>query len=284
MERTPLDAAKETVKRLGGKWHGGYGKARCPAHDDRSPSLSVTPGDKAVLFKCFAGCSQEQIIDALKRGNYSVQIDRPGEPTDGRKDLSRLCRDLWAKALPLAGTPAQKYLDLRRIGHSTIGKFEPAALTYENDKRIRLPALYLPVHDNGRIVALDRVFLDPDGQKARALDEPKRTLADPRGGAVKIGKIRNDHLNLAEGFEDAESVIAMFNLPGCWSVGGVEFYARLKIPDHVRSITIYTQHGQGAAQGIEKGRVNLIGSQIRLLDIVPPPPGGDWNDAWRKAG
>ena len=101
-------------------------------------------------------------------------------------------------------------------------------------------------------------------------------------GGTELGPVTLRELLGPEGFEDAESVIAMFNLPGCWSVGGTEFYARLKIPDHVRSITIYTQHGQGAAQGIEKGRVNLIGSQNRLLDIVPPPPGGDWNDAWRK--
>src|SRR3546814_5736205 len=60
------------------------------------------------------------------------------------------------------------------------------------------------------------------------------------------------HLNLAEGFEDAESVIPMFGLPGCWSVNGAELYARLHIPEHIRSITIYSQHGTAAASGIAK--------------------------------
>lgn len=40
--------------------------ARCPAHDDRSPSLSIGVGDGgAVLLHCHAGCSFEQVTEAL---------------------------------------------------------------------------------------------------------------------------------------------------------------------------------------------------------------------------
>ena len=71
MKLTPTAAAKEAVKRLNGTWHGSYGKARCPAHEDRSPSLSVTPGKDVVLFHCFAGCNQAEIMAALSRhGGY----------------------------------------------------------------------------------------------------------------------------------------------------------------------------------------------------------------------
>ena len=49
------------VKRVSG----GY-MARCPAHDDKNPSLSITEGnDGRVLLKCFAGCSTEEIVKAL---------------------------------------------------------------------------------------------------------------------------------------------------------------------------------------------------------------------------
>jgi len=41
--------------------------ARCPAHDDGSPSLSVGIGDEGrVLLHCHAGCTFEQIMDALR--------------------------------------------------------------------------------------------------------------------------------------------------------------------------------------------------------------------------
>mgnify|MGYP006069474049 CR=1 FL=1 len=44
----------------------GQYKARCPAHDDSKPSLSVSLGeDGRVLLHCHAGCAPECIVDAL---------------------------------------------------------------------------------------------------------------------------------------------------------------------------------------------------------------------------
>lgn len=44
-----------------GKWQG-----HCPAHQDRSPSLSIRAGsDGRVLLHCFAGCSHLAIAAAL---------------------------------------------------------------------------------------------------------------------------------------------------------------------------------------------------------------------------
>ena len=40
--------------------------ARCPAHDDGGPSLSVKAvADGRVLIHCFAGCDVEQVVDAV---------------------------------------------------------------------------------------------------------------------------------------------------------------------------------------------------------------------------
>ncbi|UJB19210.1 MULTISPECIES: hypothetical protein [Lysobacter] len=40
--------------------------ARCPAHDDRGPSLAVAQGDDGrVLAHCFAGCDVHQIVNAV---------------------------------------------------------------------------------------------------------------------------------------------------------------------------------------------------------------------------
>jgi len=39
---------------------------RCPAHDDRSPSLHVTEADDGrILLRCFAGCTLDQIVGAI---------------------------------------------------------------------------------------------------------------------------------------------------------------------------------------------------------------------------
>lgn len=57
-----LDAAGSKANRAGG------GQVyQCPAHDDRSPSLSVGRGSKGmdVVFNCHAGCEKDDILAAL---------------------------------------------------------------------------------------------------------------------------------------------------------------------------------------------------------------------------
>ena len=61
----PAEAIAEALK---GRRSGKGWMARCPAHPDTTPSLSIneTPTRK-VLVKCFAGCSQAEVIAALRR-------------------------------------------------------------------------------------------------------------------------------------------------------------------------------------------------------------------------
>ena len=70
-------ATAETIaKALGGRKAGGGWTARCPAHDDRTPSLSIRDADDGkVLVRCHAGCDQERVIAAL-RGARPVGRER----------------------------------------------------------------------------------------------------------------------------------------------------------------------------------------------------------------
>src|SRR5437764_11751793 len=60
------EEGRALVVRLGGRWMTGGGLCRCPAHDDRTPSLSVRPGERRLLFHCFAGCETGRVIRALR--------------------------------------------------------------------------------------------------------------------------------------------------------------------------------------------------------------------------
>lgn len=41
-------------------------QAKCPAHDDRSPSLSITElPDKTILIRCWSGCSVLEIVRSV---------------------------------------------------------------------------------------------------------------------------------------------------------------------------------------------------------------------------
>ena len=70
------------VSRLQGvrKQGGGY-VARCPAHDDSKPSMSVSAGtDGRILFHCHAGCTAEAIVGAMGLKMADVMPERKAEP------------------------------------------------------------------------------------------------------------------------------------------------------------------------------------------------------------
>jgi len=52
--------------------------ARCPAHDDRGPSLSIKElSDGAVLVHCFAGCAVTEVLGAVGLAMDSLFPPRP---------------------------------------------------------------------------------------------------------------------------------------------------------------------------------------------------------------
>jgi len=56
-----LDRATGVKQTAPGRW-----SARCPAHEDRSPSLSIRElEDGRVLIHCFAGCETGDVLAAL---------------------------------------------------------------------------------------------------------------------------------------------------------------------------------------------------------------------------
>jgi putative DNA primase/helicase len=67
MSSVATDPFNEVISRLDEvSGRGDERTARCPAHDDNRPSLSVARGDEhPVVFNCFAGCTTEEIVSAL---------------------------------------------------------------------------------------------------------------------------------------------------------------------------------------------------------------------------
>jgi hypothetical protein len=62
----------------------GRGMARCPAHKDRTRSLSVREFDSgAVGLKCFAGCAVDQVVAAAGLGMEDLFPPRAAVPGQG---------------------------------------------------------------------------------------------------------------------------------------------------------------------------------------------------------
>jgi hypothetical protein len=61
-----LDWLLELLDLLGSAPYGHASRRQCPAHDDATPSFSISFGrDGKVLLRCHRGCSVEGVLDAL---------------------------------------------------------------------------------------------------------------------------------------------------------------------------------------------------------------------------
>lgn len=100
--------------------------ARCPAHADNDPSLSVREGDRGILLKCWAGCSYAEVLAAIgeepEAGFYDEGERREGStpkaPRPRPYNWRRFSFQLHLKALDLrlrgeAVKNAAKDLDIR---------------------------------------------------------------------------------------------------------------------------------------------------------------------------
>ncbi len=83
----------EKVTRAGTGW-----LARCPAHEDGSPSLSIGTGrDGRVLLKCHAGCSLEAIAHAAQISVSDLFTSPPEEPYRAPKRATGKSRRIAAE-------------------------------------------------------------------------------------------------------------------------------------------------------------------------------------------
>ena len=100
--------AETIAHALGGfsRKSGGGFMACCPAHDDRSPSLGIDDSDSGLLIKCFAGCSQEAVVTALKSRNLWPE-------TGYAVDRKPVKKEVWTPICPIPAeapsAPTQHY-------------------------------------------------------------------------------------------------------------------------------------------------------------------------------
>jgi len=66
----------DIVAALGAKPCAGGFLGRCPAHDDHSPSLSITERGGRLLFSCHAGCPYEEVAAALEARGLTIRERR----------------------------------------------------------------------------------------------------------------------------------------------------------------------------------------------------------------
>ena len=275
--------AASITKALGGTWCGSYGLARCPAHDDREPSLKIRDDARksdGIDLHCFAGCDWQDVKDALKRSGLlehaaaSATIARPRPASNaGHRDYALR---LWRDTTAVKGTLAERYLR----EHRGIAIDLPPTLRFL--ARTRLPstdtwvaALLAAVSGQDRkIVAVHATFID----LSTAVKIGKRTYGGMERGAVRLGRVA-DEIGLAEGIEDALSAAEIFGVP-TWATLGAARLDRVQIPPGVSTVRIFAD-GDEAGRRAAEAAADRLGRAFTVHKHWPPEGCKDFNDAIR---
>lgn len=220
---TAEEVARNIVEYYGGRWRGARGTCRCPAHDDRNPSLSVCIGREGrPLWKCHTGCSQESVrkvlqADGLLDGRM-VPVDaarlaalREQEEREATAKGDQAYR-AWNESRPISGTLAEDYLRRRGISCAL-----PPTLAFHPNlwhfgAQAALPAMVavvegVPASDGIHVRSTHFTFLDPAGDGKAEVDPDKMMRGKTLGGAVRLADAGPDSwLVVAEGIETALSL------------------------------------------------------------------------------
>jgi hypothetical protein len=281
--------AEAIAKALGGRRAGGAWIARCPAHEDRKPSLSITEvkGGK-VLVRCHAGCGQAAVIDALSSRDLWIE-NSPRRFTrsaprvadaarQGRDDAqrSKAALAIWQSAIPPNGTLVEIYLISRGLclpPPPTL-RFHPGLNHPSGGIWPGVVALVTRGVDD-KPLAIHRTFLARDGQGKAPIDPQKMMLGPCRGGAVRLAA-PSDVLMVAEGIETSLAAMLATGHPA-WAALSTSGLRSLDLPREVRNVIVLADGddpGEAAAQGCAL-RWKREGRRVR---IARPPRGMDFND------
>ena len=281
--------AQDLARALGAQRTGSTWMARCPAHEDREPSLAISDAsDGKILVRCHAGCDQRSVISSLRaRGLWTDAQSRPGTrrvrrtpdvhdrgPEDGTRIAATLA--IWHSSKPAVGSLVETYLTSRSITLQA-----PDALRFhaglKHPSGGHWPAMVALVSKgvDETPIAIHRTFLARDGVGKAPVDPQKMMLGPCRCGAVRLGRPR-DLLLVGEGIETCLAAMVATGHPA-WAALSTSGLRALDLPKDVRDVVILADAddaGEAAAQDCAM-RWKRQGRRVR---VARPPRGLDFND------
>jgi putative DNA primase/helicase len=251
--------ARALVKALGGRWCGGYGIAKCPAHADREPSLKIKDdprkNDRLDVI-CFGGCGWREVKSELRRqgliGGYG-RLARHCEGTKGPNadrshedeysaDRQRLALRLWGDAKPLPGTLGERYFRETR-GLDLTGLDLHHAIRWNQGVGAIIGLMTDP--RSGVPTGAHRTFVDLHGNKIE-----RRMLA--RQGVIRLNHDADvvEGLGIAEGIESSLAFMLSGWRP-VWAMPSASALASFPPQPGVEALTIYHDKDEGGLRAAE---------------------------------
>ena len=269
---------------------------RCPSCSYAS-GFSVTERDGAILLYCHAGgCSQAELWGALEKAGLGKRKGRreaaermlrstrcaatsQGSEAESESRVAALA--IWRRSRPALGTIAETYLLEARCCSGPI----PSSLRFATGKHPSDPVRWHPIMVaevmlDGRMVAVHRTFLRPDGIGKAELDPDKMTLGPCKGAAVQLAP-PGPILAVAEGIESALSFMHATGIP-TWAALSASGIRNLILPENVRELVIAADPDPVGIIAARAAARRCL-QEGRAVRIVRPPPNSDFNDLLRAA-
>ena len=287
--------AKTICDALGGRWHGGYGLAFCPCHENtRTPALSITDGDDGkLLVHCFAGCGGIDILAALRAkgllegsSNWKPDPQKAAQHRLEREAAERRridqARRCWAEAGQIAGTLAERYLRARGITCPLPPTLRFHAACWHGPTAAKVPTMVGAVSIGRKVVGVHRTYLAEPGIKAFK-ESTKMMLGRCVGAAVRLSGGPGP-LVVAEGIETSLAVLQGLSDANLriWAALSTSGMAGLILPPDPGELVLAPDGdapGRTAANKLAD-RATSAGWRVRVMDC---PDGHDWNNISSEA-
>ena len=289
-----MATADAIAKALGARRVGSSWMARCPAHEDRAPSLSIRAGngDQALVY-CHAGCDQARVVATLRslgvwdgRPSSIDQLESnwPGASSLEKKHADhdrpsrlRAASRIWRSSESLIGSPAEIYLrsrGLQALGKQCGLRFHPRLRHPSGGHWPALIGIVLRGHD-GKPLGVHRTFLADDGIGKAPVEPQKMMLGPCRGGAVRL-EWADKTVMVGEGLESCLSAMQATGLPA-WAALSTSGLRALSLPNELRRVIVLADGDRPGEEAAEAAafRWKREGRSVR---IARPPEGCDFND------
>jgi hypothetical protein len=269
MAMIPFDCSAEDIARaLNGRREGRSWMARCPAHDDRNPSLSITQADDRVLVHCFAGCSWQAVISVLQsRGLWAgtpstslpckdvPKVSRP--VADDVHARQRIARQVWSETKPLGGTLGEHhFIEHRKLDIRALDLTH--AVRWHQGKQAVVGLMTDAV--SGEPVGVHRTFLDANGAKVE-----RKMLG--RQGVVRLSPddTVTAGLGITEGIEDGLAVVLSGWAP-VWAATSAGAISRFTVLTGIEALTVFADADGPGIQAAEScaARWQDAGRQVQI--------------------
>jgi putative DNA primase/helicase len=284
--------AQTISEALGGKRSGSGFLSRCPAHDDRDPSLRISDGDNGKpVVKCHAGCDQKAVIaalqekglwpesekklskqelEAIQQATRAKQTARLAEQRKRHNQAADKAKKILASA---KGDPSQHpYAIAKGVNYGRLVKRGPWEQRGWDD------ALIIPLYDaSGSITTLTAINIDGTkdllaGGKKDGSFYPFDYIIKKEKGPVVIG----------EGLATVAAVVDVIHCPGVMAVDAGNMVAVAKAVRHLAPTAkiIIIADDDRKDDGSNPGMAAARSAALAVGGLLAAPALGRKADAW----